>query len=135
LGPWMLVTRCTFIYHYFASVPFIILGAVYFLKYFEEKYNWLSYIKWGWMGVTALMFAAFYPFLTGIVASKSYMELMQWLPSWTFRGYTGPIKGVIFGICVTVFIIVGFVLFGMKKKQEHDAQLHKGNTDGKANDK
>ena len=40
------VTRCTFIYHYFATVPFIILGAVYLLKYLEEKYNWLSYIKW-----------------------------------------------------------------------------------------
>jgi dolichyl-phosphate-mannose--protein O-mannosyl transferase len=27
LLPWVLVTRCTFIYHFFATVPFIILSA------------------------------------------------------------------------------------------------------------
>lgn len=123
LGPWVLVTRCTFIYHYFATVPFIILGAVYLLKYLEEKYNWLSYIKWGWMIVAGVMFAAYYPFLTGIIASKKYMELLQWMPSWTFLGLQGPIKGPIFGICVTVFIIIAFVLFGMMKKQKYEARF------------
>jgi dolichyl-phosphate-mannose--protein O-mannosyl transferase len=28
--PWVLVTRCTFIYHYFTAVPFIILMICYY---------------------------------------------------------------------------------------------------------
>ena len=36
--PWMLVTRCTFIYHFFTSVPFVILMIVYCFEYiFESK--------------------------------------------------------------------------------------------------
>lgn len=35
--PWMLVTRCTFIYHFFTSVPFVILMIVYCAKYFIES--------------------------------------------------------------------------------------------------
>lgn len=35
--PWMLVTRCTFIYHFFTSVPFVILMIIYCAKYFIES--------------------------------------------------------------------------------------------------
>ena len=47
------------------------------------------------------------------------------MPSWTFLGLQGPIKGPIFGICVTVFIIIAFVLFGMMKKQKYEARFLK----------
>ncbi len=35
--PWMLVTRCTFIYHFFTSVPFVILMIIYCAKYIIES--------------------------------------------------------------------------------------------------
>ena len=36
-GPWMLVDRCTFIYHFFTSVPFVILMIVYCIRHFLEN--------------------------------------------------------------------------------------------------
>lgn len=87
LLPWVLVTRCTFIYHYFACVPFIILITVYMLEKKEELDPRYSKVKWIWMGAALVLFAAFYPIITGTECSKAYVQIMQWLPSWTFMGY------------------------------------------------
>lgn len=35
--PWVLVSRCTFIYHFFATVPFVLMAAVYALWQWEEN--------------------------------------------------------------------------------------------------
>ena len=85
--PWVLVPRCTFIYHYFASVPFIVLISVRALMFKEqkdEKYRWL---KWVWLAAAIALFALFYPAITGIICSKNYIKMLEWLPSWTFLGY------------------------------------------------
>ena len=85
--PWVLVPRCTFIYHYFASVPFIVLISVRALMFKEqkdEKYRWL---KWIWLAAAIALFALFYPTITGIICSKNYIKMLEWLPSWTFLGY------------------------------------------------
>ncbi|HWQ57708.1 MAG TPA: phospholipid carrier-dependent glycosyltransferase [Clostridia bacterium] len=87
LVPWVLVTRCTFIYHYFASVPFIILIAAYLLQKKEERDPAWAKAKWIWMGAAVLLFILFYPVITGTVVSRSYVSLLEWLPSWTFMGY------------------------------------------------
>jgi dolichyl-phosphate-mannose--protein O-mannosyl transferase len=34
--------------------------------------------------VCALVFAAFYPAMTGLKVSVDYIELLRWLPSWWF---------------------------------------------------
>lgn len=85
--PWVLVPRCTFIYHYFASVPFIILIGVALLKNREELDARWKPVKWIWLGVAVALFIAFYPIITGTECSKAYVRAMQWLPSWTFLGY------------------------------------------------
>lgn len=85
--PWVLVTRCTFIYHYFATVPFILLLTVYVVKDMDERKPHLRYVKWAWLTVVILLFAAFYPALSGVEVSRNYIALLEWLPSWTFMGY------------------------------------------------
>lgn len=40
--PWVLVPRVTFVYHYFASVPFIILATVLFFEDLYDKKTWQS---------------------------------------------------------------------------------------------
>ncbi len=85
--PWVLVTRCTFIYHYFASVPFIILISALLLRHKEEENPAWAKAKWIWMGAAVLLFALFYPALTGVVVPRGYVRLLEWLPSWTFMGY------------------------------------------------
>ncbi|OQB24762.1 MAG: putative dolichyl-phosphate-mannose--protein mannosyltransferase [Firmicutes bacterium ADurb.Bin182] len=82
--PWVLVTRCTFIYHFFATVPFIIICSVYVLMNFEEKIKRAAWIKWAWMGLVLLLFIVFYPALSGLEFPREYVQMLQWLPSWYF---------------------------------------------------
>ncbi len=85
--PWVLVPRCTFIYHYFASVPFIILIAVRALMQKEETDCRYRRVKWIWLGAAIVLFALFYPVISGVICSRAYIKLLEWLPSWTFLGY------------------------------------------------
>lgn len=85
--PWTLVPRCTFIYHYFASVPFIILIAVRALMQKEEAEGRCKWVKWAWLGAAIVLFALFYPVISGVPCSKAYIKALEWLPSWTFLGY------------------------------------------------
>ncbi|MBP1993499.1 glycosyltransferase family 39 protein [Paenibacillus eucommiae] len=82
--PWMLIPRLTFIYHYFAMVPFMILILTYFLKNFMEKRP--ANRKWGYiyLGAVLLMFIIFYPLLSGQVIPKDYSYWLRWLPGWNF---------------------------------------------------
>ncbi|MBQ3108467.1 MAG: phospholipid carrier-dependent glycosyltransferase, partial [Clostridia bacterium] len=84
LMPWMLVTRCTFIYHFFATVPFILLISVYLLSCLERRSPRLSWVKWAWMGLAVLLFALFYPVISGLEVSEGYLRAMEWFPSWIF---------------------------------------------------
>lgn len=125
-APWMLVTRSTYIYHYFATLPFVIFASVYLLKYLEEKFSWLSYIKWGWMCATTGLFALFYPVLTGVVVPRKFIELLQWLPRWTFMGVDGPDSGRWFGLFVMLLIALAFIVAGMISYKRYQLRLSNG---------
>lgn len=99
--PWMLISRCVFIYHYFATVPFIILASVYVLKHYEDKYYYYELepgqllperkkgvlaVKWVWLGLAIVLFGVFYPVISGLHVSRSYISALQLLPTWTFLG-------------------------------------------------
>ncbi len=85
--PWVLVPRCTFAYHYFPMVPFIILGTVYLLSKAETKYPMLKRAKWIWLGSCVLLFALFYPVISGKMVSVDFIHALEWMPGWTFLGY------------------------------------------------
>lgn len=82
--PWMFISRATFIYHYFASVPFIVLALAYVLQ------SWSRRSKDAWptavaiMCASVLLFAVFYPELSGLPVPRTYLEALQWLPRWTW---------------------------------------------------
>lgn len=81
--PWVLVTRTTYIYHYFPSVPFITLMLVYtMVKMVQRKPKWLK-----WMVVytvlAVVLFALFYPVLSGYPVEVSYVKtFLKWFGSW-----------------------------------------------------
>lgn len=85
--PWVLVTRCTFAYHYFATVPTIILLSVYLVQDMEERNPKRRWIKWAWLASALILFAVYYPILSGLPCSTSYIHALEWLPGWTFLGY------------------------------------------------
>lgn len=102
LLPWVLVPRSTYAYHFFATVPYICLAAGYLMGYFEDAWQYkhhnknaakasaakrkagasnpIGYIKYAWMAVVAVLFAVFFPVLSGIRVRRSYISGLEWIP-------------------------------------------------------
>ncbi len=80
LLPWVLVTRCTFIYHFFATVPFIILSGVYLLRSCEQRRPELYWVKWVWMAACIVLFLLLYPGLSGLQIPIGYAKILKFLP-------------------------------------------------------
>ena len=77
--PWVLVPRSTFIYHYFASVPFIILATVMLLR--DIWHRWPKAGKAVFvtlLAAAAILFAAFYPLESGVAAPRAYVKYLRW---------------------------------------------------------
>ncbi|KJU87327.1 glycosyl transferase family protein [Candidatus Magnetobacterium bavaricum] len=81
--PWVAVPRLTFIYHFFASVPFLIISLVYIFKWMEGKYRYMQYITYCYLAVVLGLFVLFYPVISGMIVSKSYVSTyLRWFESW-----------------------------------------------------
>lgn len=82
--PWFFVTRITFIYHYFPSVPFVVLMIGYTMKTMEVT-NLKKARKYfiGYAVATIVLFAMFYPVLSGMPVSVNYVKtFLRWFDSW-----------------------------------------------------
>ncbi len=85
--PWIFISRACFIYHYFASVPFLILALVYALKCLCLYHKSGKYITLYLLIFCGILFFAFYPVLSGMPCPRSYMlSALTWFASWTL-GY------------------------------------------------
>jgi len=83
--PWVLVPRSTFIYHYFASVPFIIIAGVLALHWLrrrsESAFNAASIML---MTAALVLFIAFYPLESGMPVARSYAMYLRWFNWYNF---------------------------------------------------
>ena len=83
LVPWLGVKRIVFEYHYFPCLPFLVLALCY-------AFDALRALDRHWVrralcfaGASVVLFALFYPALTGIETPTSYFyRLLKWLPTW-----------------------------------------------------
>lgn len=82
LAPNLLITREMFLYHYFTLVPFFCMGIVYVLKYAEEHLKYGKTITTLYIVLICLLFAAFYPLITGIEIPYDYGKALQWISTW-----------------------------------------------------
>lgn len=77
--PWVLVPRSTFIYHYFASVPFIILCTVLMLDRIrvrnKKRFIVISAIL---IAAALVLFVMFYPLESGLPVSREYAKYLRW---------------------------------------------------------
>ena len=83
--PWALVSRTTFIYHYFPSVPFVVLMLVHSLSCWKEKLSGrrLIVVCAGYGAVVFGLFLLFYPVLAGQRVQASFItKYLRWLGSW-----------------------------------------------------
>ena len=82
--PWAFVSRAVFIYHYFASVPFIILTLTFALCYIARRYRHGKAAAACFILLCGAVFCMFYPVLSGAVISRGYVKtVLTWLGTWT----------------------------------------------------
>lgn len=83
--PWVLVSRLTFIYHYFMPVPFVILMIAHSLMQWKKsvsKRRFLIVIT-AYAVLTFGLFLLFYPVLSGQPVDKTFVDrFLRWLPGW-----------------------------------------------------
>ena len=79
--PWVLVPRSTYIYHYFASVPFIIMATAWAFDFAPESKKRLRYgIMALYLVLAAAFFVAFFPYASGALTPNSWFAAMKWFP-------------------------------------------------------
>jgi len=82
--PWVGINRLAFIYHFFSTVPFVILCIVASVRTVELRYPRFRVVTWGYLGIAAALFLFFYPVLSGLQVPQSYVAALRWLPTWYF---------------------------------------------------
>ncbi|MCD8335817.1 MAG: hypothetical protein LUD18_00795 [Lachnospiraceae bacterium] len=83
--PWCLISRFTFIYHYFPSVPFVICMIACSFAQWKDRIGRKKFIAVliCYSAAVLILFLLFYPVLTGQVVSKTYVEtVLEWLDGW-----------------------------------------------------
>jgi 4-amino-4-deoxy-L-arabinose transferase-like glycosyltransferase len=81
--PYTFLSRVTFIYHFYISVPSLCLATAYFIsKGWHTRKGKIAAIAL--FAAVLAMFAAFYPVISGMPAPTSYIHYLKWFPSWFF---------------------------------------------------
>lgn len=81
--PYLFIGRIMFIYHYFITLPFVMLTIVFLLKKIEEKWN-TKVVTIGVLTIFLIGFIYFYPVYSGKEVSKDYLEQTKWLETWIY---------------------------------------------------
>lgn len=77
--PWVLVPRSMYIYHYFASVPFIIMATAWWLDRLPHSRPRLRTGVMALYLVGALVFfVMFFPYASGWLTSTDWLDAMKW---------------------------------------------------------
>lgn len=99
--PWTLVPRLTFIYHYFTAVPFLIVALCCVLdrlgetRFFRtpllqaegERPRALTVgaaVMLLFLAVNLILFAVFFPVISGAPTTRAYADSLEWFPTWYF---------------------------------------------------
>lgn len=80
--PWIGITRSSFIYHYYPSLPFMAL----LIGLCSEKWGKKGrYFLFSCVAASAVLFVLFYPVISASRVSQEYIiQWLEWLPGWEF---------------------------------------------------
>ncbi len=89
LLPWVGVSRCIFLYHYFPAVPFLILSIGYAYNYLRCADDGLNEDRVDigavvYLIIAMVLFVLFYPAISGLTVPDVYLDMLKWLPKWVF---------------------------------------------------
>jgi len=81
--PYVFISRCVFLYHFYVSVPLLVLTVTYFLKeLWKKRYGKLVVLVY--LVIVAVLFVLFYPVISGYPVPYGWKEVLRWLQSWMF---------------------------------------------------
>ena len=81
--PYILISRATYTYHFYLSVPLLCLALTYFInKYWNKPIGKIFAIAI--FAATVDMFIAFYPVISGVPVSTTWIHSLKWFQSWFF---------------------------------------------------
>ena len=83
LIPWMLVARCTFLYHYFPSSMFCLAAVALVLARWRDERR-AKRIGAGLLAASLVLFVWFYPVLSGLPVPDLWAQSLKILPSYGF---------------------------------------------------
>ena len=75
--PWVLVPRSMYMYHYFASVPFIIMATAWFLDQIRDA-NIRHIVMAVYLIGSLVFFILFFPYASGWLTSTEWLDAMKW---------------------------------------------------------
>lgn len=87
LVPWIFISRVVFIYHYFPCVLFMVFALAHVMNtIWEREQGRYRFAVYGFTGASVLLFAAFYPVLSGVPVQEFYTKYyLRWIPAmWPF---------------------------------------------------
>ena len=82
--PYIFIGRAMFMYHYFPTLPFVMLAIVALMKYITEKSKTTMYYKF-YIALVIIAFLVFYPVSSGMVTTNEYVDSLRWISTWVFR--------------------------------------------------
>jgi dolichyl-phosphate-mannose-protein mannosyltransferase len=81
--PYILISRLTFIYHFYLDVPFLCLASAYLAtKLWGNKFGKVAVIAY--FAIVVFLFWLFYPVISGTPTSASTIDGLKWFGSWVF---------------------------------------------------
>ncbi len=83
--PWIPVSRCTFIYHYFAGAAFGVAAmAIVWQQWHIHSPIRAKRVAWGFAICAGVLLLMFYPALSGLPVPTWYAKCLLWFPQWQF---------------------------------------------------
>ena len=76
--PWVLVPRSMYMYHYFASVPFIIVATVWWMGRIRKP-KARKIVMAVYLVGAAVFFVMFFPYASGWLTSTQWLDCMKWV--------------------------------------------------------
>lgn len=80
--PWMSIGRITFIYHYFPAILFVMLMMGYTMDYAVGRFRYGKKAVILYLITAILVFALFFPVISGLPVSKQWGLHLRWLKDW-----------------------------------------------------
>ncbi len=81
--PYIIISRSTYIYHFYMSVPLLCLATTYFInKYWNTRLGKAAAIAL--FASVVILFIVFYPVISGMPVPVTYVHKLKWFQGWFF---------------------------------------------------